>query len=60
MKGGDFFGVVCLAGLSDVRPYNTTAVRQCQLCTISRDDMKELVVRPPAVLLQVDCVCVCV
>ena len=36
MKGGDFFGVICLAGLSDIRPYTTTALRQCQLCTLSR------------------------
>jgi hypothetical protein len=43
MKGGDFFGVICLAGLSDVRPYTTTAMRQCQLCTLSRDDMEMLV-----------------
>ena len=43
MKGGDFFGVICLAGLSDIRPYTTTAMRQCQLCTLSRDDMEMLV-----------------
>ena len=36
MKGGDFFGLICLAGLSDIRPYTTTAMRQCQLCTLSR------------------------
>ena len=43
MKGGDFFGLICLAGLSDIRPYTTTAMRQCQLCTLSRDDMQRLI-----------------
>ena len=43
MKGGDFFGLICLAGLSDIRPYTTTALRQCQLCTLSRDDMQRLI-----------------
>ena len=47
MKGGDFFGVICLAGLSDIRPYTTTAMRQCQLCTLGRDDMRRLVARYP-------------
>ena len=42
-KGGDFFGLICLAGLSDIRPYTTTAMRQCQLCTLSRDDMQRLI-----------------
>lgn len=47
MKGGDFFGVICLAGLSDIRPYTTTALRQCQLCTLSRADMQKLVALHP-------------
>ena len=47
MKGGDFFGVICLAGLSDIRPYTTTALRQCQLCTLGREDMRRLVARHP-------------
>lgn len=47
MKGGDFFGVICLAGLSDIRPYTTTAIRQCQLCTLSRADMQKVVALHP-------------
>ena len=47
MKGGDFFGLICLAGLSDIRPYTTTAMRQCQLCTLSRDDMQRLIEMHP-------------
>ena len=47
MKGGDFFGVICLAGLSDIRPYTTTALRQCQLCTLSRADMQKVVALHP-------------
>ena len=47
MKGGDFFGVICLAGLSNIRTYTTTAMRQCQLCTLSRDDMQMLVGQYP-------------
>ena len=33
--------------MSDIRPYTTTAMRQCQLCTLGRDDMRQLVSRHP-------------
>ena len=49
MKGGDFFGVICLAGLADTRPYTTTAMRQCELCTLSRNDMRRLVAQHPQI-----------